>query len=486
MRRRVGPESHRLSSHPELNADMRTAVAVVMSLVVSACSLIVTDTETTVTTLADSTVETTTTTTEPPTTTTSRVTDELITTSCPTTETDFAPLCEAYDLITRNYVDPVDDEALADAALLGVQALATAGTNPGPLTCPVPAEAFVRVCEELESLDVAADALEPMLYGMAQFGLDPNSTYINPEALALIQEEQDGNVEGIGALVTTEDLTSDDPENTTCNIISETCPLVIVSTLPSSPAAAAGVQPGDIFVAVDGDPVDGMSVDAVTAIVRGPAGTEVDITFERAGQRVDVTITRAAIEIPVTEVESFGDVGYLRLNLFAGNAGEQVETDLKSLLDAGAMTIVLDLRDNPGGTLSSALDVTSEFLADGLVLRTVGPDEERSYPVREDGIATDSAIEVFVLVNRGSASASEVLAGALQERGRALIIGETTFGKNTVQQRFGLSNGGAMRLTIARWITPGGLDFEDGIVPDVPLELDASLTPSEIISLVVG
>lgn len=462
---------------------MRRAGVPLLAVLVSACSVFSGDT--TVVDVTEPPVVTTTTA-LPATTTTSLVGDELTTTSCPAPGSGFAPLCEAYDLIVRNYVDPVDETALADAALLGVQSLAMAGTMPGPLTCPVPAAPFLRVCEELEALDVGADALEPILFGMAQFGLDPNSSYVTPEALALLQEEQHGSVEGIGALVTTEDLTSEDPENTTCNVVGEFCPLVIVSTLPESPAAAAGVQPGDIFVAVDGTPVAGLSVDAVTAAVRGPAGTDVAITFERAGEVVDVVITRAAIEIPVTVVESFDEIGYLRLNLFTSNSGDQVESDLRGLLDGGATTIVLDLRDNPGGTLEAALDVTSEFIADGLVVRTVGPDEERSYPVREDGIATDPAIEVIVLVNRGSASASEVLAGALQERGRARIVGETTFGKNTVQQRFALSNGGAMRLTIARWITPAGVDFDDGIVPDVALELDPSLTPAEIIPLVVG
>jgi carboxyl-terminal processing protease len=281
-------------------------------------------------------------------------------------------------------------------------------------------------------------------------------------------------------------LTSEDPATTTCNILSESCRLVIVSTLPSSPALAAGVQVGDEFVAVNGEPVAGRSVDEITAIVRGPAGTDVTITFARNGSTLDITITRAAITIPVTEFEAIGDVGYLRLNFFTGNAGEQVKRDLLTLLDGGARTIVLDLRDNPGGTLDAALDVTSEFLGDGLVVRTVGPDEERSYAVRSNGIATDPEIDVIVLVNRGSASASEVLAGALQERGRATIVGETTFGKNTVQQRFALSNGGAMRLTIARWITAGGLDFDNGIVPDVPLTLEASLTPAEVVALVVG
>jgi carboxyl-terminal processing protease len=466
---------------------MRRTAPFLFATLLSACGLFGSGSDPTVPVDTTAAVgeSTTTSTTVPPTSTTSLVGDELTTTTCPAPDSGFAPLCEAYDLIVRNYVDPVDSRSLAEAALLGVQSLATAGTSPGPLTCPVPDDAFLRLCEELEALDIGADAIEPILYGMAQFGLDSNSSYITPEALALIQEEQSGSVEGIGALVTTEDRTSDDPENTTCNIVSETCPLVIVSTLPNSPAAGAGVLAGDEFVAVEGVAVDGMSVDEITAIVRGPAGTDIEITFARNGALVEVTITRAAIEIPVTQVESFGDIGYLRLNIFTSNSGEQVESDLRTLLANGATTIVLDLRDNPGGTLDAALDVTSEFLDEGLIVRTVGPDEERSYPVRADGVAADPAIEVIVLVNRGSASASEVLAGALQERGRAQIVGETTFGKNTVQQRFALSNGGAMRLTIARWITPAGVDFDNGIVPDVSLALDAALTPAELIALVV-
>ncbi|MEX2655258.1 MAG: S41 family peptidase [Acidimicrobiia bacterium] len=477
MPSRVEPVTDRLRGQSELNVSVRHTAAIVLLALVTGCGLIATDPPSTTVTSEVPAVESTT--------PTSFVSDELTTTPCPTDEAAFAPVCEAYELILDNYVDPVDSAVLAEAALLGVQALATSGTAPGPLTCPLPDPAFLPVCEELDALDVGADALESILYGMAEFGLDDNSTYITPEALALVQEQQTGSVEGIGALVITEDRASADPENTVCNIVTATCPLVIVSTLPGSPAAAAGVQPDDVFLTVDGVSVIGRSIDEITAAVRGPAGTDVDITFDRAGKVVDVTITRSAIEIPVTVAESFGSVGYLRLNQFTGNAGEQVEDDLRALLDGGATTIVLDLRDNPGGTLDSALDVTSQFLEEGPIVRTVGPDEERSYSVREGGLATDPAIELIVVVNRGSASASEVLAGALQERGRALIVGETTFGKNTVQQRFGLSNGGAIRLTIARWITPGGLDFDNGIVPDVIVELDPALTPAELLPLVV-
>ncbi len=456
---------------------------VVLALVLAACAPSQGGVD--VTPSTSPTDSSTTTTSRPPTTTTSIVTSDLTATTCPT-DGDFTLLCEAYDLIARNYVDPIDDEVLAEAAIEGLRFFDLSGTQPGALTCAVPTESFLRVCEELDRIDVGGDGVEALLFGIAEFGLDANSSYINPASLLLIQEEQTGSVEGIGALVTTEDRASDDPENTTCGILSDSCVLVIVSTLPGSPAAAAGVLPGDELVAVDGLAVAGLSIDDVTAIVRGPAGTDVTITFDREGAEVDITITRAAIEIPVTQIESFGEVGYLRLNFFTGNAGRQVEQDLTTLLAAGATTIVLDLRDNPGGTLEAALDVASEFMADGLVVRTVGPDEERSYPVRNDGVATDPAIELVVLVNRGSASASEVVAGALQERGRALVVGETTFGKNTVQQRFGLSNGGAMRLTIARWITPEGVDFDNGIVPDVELQLDAALTPAEVVDLVLG
>jgi len=465
---------------------MRRALPIVLLAFLSACSFVAQQEESDPADTTTSTVSESTTTTMPTTTSTSLIGDELTTTSCPTEDPDFTLLCEAVDLIGRNYVDPIDEDSLAAAALEGLLTAGPSGTSPGPLTCVVPSDSFLTLCQRMEERDVAGDAIEAVLFGMAQFALDANSSYITPEALALIQEEQTGSVEGIGALVTTEDRTSADPANTTCNILSESCPLVIVSTLPGSPAAAAGVEAGDEFVAVDGEPVIGRSIDEVTAVVRGLAGTDVTITFARGDDLIEVTITRAAIEIPVTVVESFGDVGYLRLNWFTSNAGDQVEDDLRSLLDAGATTIVFDLRDNPGGTLDAALDVTSEFIGDGLVVRTVGPDEERSYPVRDDGIVTDPSIEVIILVNRGSASASEVVAGTLQERERALIVGETTFGKNTVQQRFHLSNGGAMRLTIARWITPGGIDFDNGIVPDLPLELDASLTPAEIIDLVVG
>ena len=428
---------------------------------------------------------TTSTTTTAPTTTTSVVDDELTTSSCPTDADGFAILCAAYDLIQQNYVDPVDDQLLVDGALAGLDRSDEIGKAPGPLTCAIPSEAFIAVCERMEALDAGPAAVEDIVAGMAAAGLDRNSVYLSPESLALSAEEQTGTVEGIGALVTTEDLTSEDPESTICQVIGPLCPLVIVSTLDGSPAEAAGVMEDDVMLRVDGEEIDGWTLDELTARVRGPAGTDVTIVFLRDGEEIEITITRAAVDIPVTSTETIGTVGYLDLNVFTGNAGDQVAQELEQLIAAGARTIVLDLRDNPGGTLNAAIDVASAFLTDGLVLRTVGPDEERTYAVRDDGVARDPGLSVVVVVNRGSASASEVVAGALQEQGRATIVGETTFGKNTVQQRFDLPNGGAIKLTIARWQTPDGRDFDDGITPDVQLEVN-DLEPEELVELVTA
>ena len=237
-----------------------------------------------------------------------------------------------------------------------------------------------------------------------------------------------------------------------------------------------------MFVAVNTESIDGWSVDEVTATVRGPAGTEVTITVLRGAIQLDITVTRAALVIPVVESEVVGGVGYLKLNLFTDTSDRQLHTALLELLDSGIARLVLDLRDNPGGALDATVNIASEFLSGGVVVRTQSPDEDTDYPVEFGGIATNSALEIAVLVNRGSASASEVLSAALQERQRALIIGENTFGKNTVQQRFDLSNGGALKLTVARWVTADGADFGgDGVTPDINAEF-AGLTVGEVVA----
>ncbi len=390
-------------------------------------------------------------------------------------------LCEGYSLIQRYYVDPITDAILAGAAATGVEDLATSGSD--SVSCAIPNQSFQLVCDAMAFEGASTDtADEAALAGMVT-ALDPNSAYLDPQALHLLEEDQTGEVEGIGALVASEDLSANDPESTPCAVISPTCRLVVISTFADGPADRAGVEAGDVFVAVNSESIDGWSVDEVTATVRGAAGTDVTITVERGALQLDITVTRAALLIPVVESEVIGGVGYLKLNLFTDTSDRQLHTALLELLDSGIARLVLDLRDNPGGALDATVNIASEFLSGGVVVRTQAPDEETDYPVEFGGIATDFALEIAVLVNRGSASASEVLSAALQERQRALIIGENTFGKNTVQQRFGLSNGGALKLTVARWVTADGADFGgDGVTPDISAEFDAGLTVSEVVA----
>ncbi|HEX6286186.1 MAG TPA: S41 family peptidase [Acidimicrobiia bacterium] len=258
--------------------------------------------------------------------------------------------------------------------------------------------------------------------------------------------------------------------------------MIVVSTIEGAPADDAGLMGEDEIVAVNGESIIGWTVDEVTAMVRGRSGTDVTLTIDRAGDRFDVTITRAAVQIPVIADEVIGDVGYLRLWNFTGSASSQFESAIVDLLGQGVEELVIDLRDNPGGFLTTAIDVTSVFVDDGDVVVTEGPNDDNTYPVSGTAIVPED-MEVTFVVNRGSASASEVVAATLQERGRVTVIGESTFGKNTVQQRFSLSNGGALKLTIARWLTPGGLDFGGtGVTPDVEIENVSSLTTAEVVA----
>lgn len=417
---------------------------------------------------------------ETPTTEPTTVTVEL--TSCEEATEAFLPLCEAYKFMTTQFVDPLDPAVLAAAAIRGLDEF-DPDSDPGSNEqepCAVPAEPFTVLCEAIAQ-ELATEAtpvarlVESAIVGMTEFGEDdPNSAYIPEIQLGRLQEERSGSIEGIGALVRAVDNSG--PEEELCTILSDTCRLEIVSPIEGSPADEAGVLSGDAIVTVDGTDVRGQTIDQIVSIVRGPSGTDVRLGLERDDSILDVTITRAPIEVPVVTYEMLDDdTGYLRLALFASNAGSQVEDALRDLLDQGATDLILDLQSNPGGALTSAIDVTSQFMDEGLVLITQAPDEEIEYRVRGGGVLTDPDFPVVVLVNRGSASASEVVTGALQEAGRVTVMGENTFGKNTVQQEFALSNGAAIKVTIARWVTPGGLDFGgDGLTPDIEVDLEAA------------
>jgi len=398
-----------------------------------------------------------------------------------------AVVCEAYDLIQTHYVDDVADADLAAGAARALRSLGAADPAE-PITCAIPSAAFKEACDiAAKTADDTMEAAEAIMAGMTGHALDRNSTYFDEGAAELLDQEEEGTFEGIGAIISPEDHTIEGDDKL-CKVMSETCRILIISTIEGTPAEAAGLQRDDAIVGVDGESVIGWTVDEVTSRVRGPAGTEVALTVEREGAAFDVSIRRAAVVIPVIESERFDDTGYIRLRVFSGNADEQLAEALTELLAEGIDRLIVDLRDNPGGLLDTAIAVASAFMSSGDVVVTQNPEGAQTYSVTGDSIVPDDIGLVFV-VNKGSASASEVISAVLQENERITLVGEATFGKNTVQQRFDLSNGGAVKLTIARWLTPAGLDFGGaGVKPDVELDVDdlADLGAEELVEAVLA
>jgi carboxyl-terminal processing protease len=255
-------------------------------------------------------------------------------------------------------------------------------------------------------------------------------------------------------------------------VISETCAVVIVAPIDGSPAEAAGLQPGDRILEVDGQSTVGETLSSLVYVVRGEEGTDVTLTIQRGEETFDVTITRGVIDLHEVSSELLdGGVGYVRLSSFTDRSTDLVREAMQSLLDDGATSFVLDLRGNPGGYIVAAQGVASQFVPEGQLLFTVESDGNVREWRAESGVAQSPDIPVVVLVDAGSASASEIVAAALQENGRATIVGQPTFGKNTVQIWNDLPNGGGLRITTDRWFTPDHNSVApDGVQPDVVVE----------------
>ena len=255
-----------------------------------------------------------------------------------------------------------------------------------------------------------------------------------------------------------------------CTVVTENCALVVVSPLSGSPAEEAGLRAGDRIIQIDGTSTIGESVSSLVFQVRGEAGTDVTLTIERDGDQRDITITRAVIDLQEVDSRMLEDgIGYIRLTTFTDRATGLFREELGSLLEQGATSIVFDLRGNPGGFITTAQGIASEFVPAGELVFTVesGEDVQR-WESEPGGLAQTDAIAVVVLVDQGSASASEIVAGALKDTGRATILGEPTFGKNTVQIWNDLPNGGGLRITTDRWFTPQhNSAAPDGIAPDI-------------------
>ena len=292
---------------------------------------------------------------------------------------------------------------------------------------------------------------------------DDYTRFSPPDIAARMREDLQGSFEGIGAFVreNEEGLTE------------------IVRPMDGQPADLAGLKAGDVVIAVNGESVVGQSLDEVIAQIRGPEGSEVTITIRRQGldEPFDVHIRRELIEIPIIESEMLEDnVAYVRLTGFNRNADSQLRETLAQLLEQNPTGLILDLRDNPGGFLDQSVAVADVFLSSGVVLYERSSTFDLNQEHRSDSGDLGEDIPLVVLVNAGSASASEIVAGAIQDRERGILIGETTFGKGSVQQTHTLSDGSELRVTIARWYTPDEQSIDgNGIEPDITV-----VTPEDL------
>jgi carboxyl-terminal processing protease len=300
--------------------------------------------------------------------------------------------------------------------------------------------------QPLDDRKLAEGAIEGMLSTLG----DPNTRYLSPDQEQAARETMDGSFEGIGAVVTSEDGR-----------------LTIIAAYEGSPAQAAGLKGGDVLLSADGVSLAGMDTSEAAALIQGPAGTSVKLLVERNGEQFTVAVTRDVIQVPSAQGEMLEDnIAYLQLSRFANNTSEELNSELEKLMANDPVGLILDLRNNPGGNLTTAVDVADQFLGSGPVLtERFGNGRERVYDATPTGLAQD--IPLVVLIDGGSASASEVLAGAIRDRDRGILIGDTSYGKGTVQTWQRLSNGGGVRITIARWLTPDGTwVHEAGLQPD--------------------
>jgi len=387
---------------------------------------------------------------------------------------------------------------------------------------------FIRDQYPLEDIQ-RQTLIRGAIRGMVDAVGDPYSSFLDPVDFEGTINDISGTFEGIGAEIGAVDAAGNAAD---CATFGPDCHLVIITPLAGSPAEAAGLKAGDIVVSVDGSTLDGLTPDEARDRVRGEAGTEVKLHVQRfeapkpvapplpgaapspgsspegapAGpssapanspaatvgptstpkprrliEEFDVSIVRAKIQRRevTSRVLAGGTVGYVSLAGFSGEGSKQLEEALKSHVDKGIKKIVFDLRGNPGGFVTDALHVASDFLPDGIVYWTEDANGvQKEVDAEPGGVAPDASIEVVVLVDRGSASASELVAGALQDRDRATLVGETTFGKGTVQQWLDLGDVGGVKLTVSKWLTPDKRWIHRvGITPDIEVAVPSDTPP---------
>ncbi len=298
--------------------------------------------------------------------------------------------------------------------------------------------------------------LQGAIRGMVAAVGDNYTVYFPPQIYNATEIEYTGVYQGIGAAIGEKDNQ-----------------IVIIAPMPGSPAEAAGIKSGDAILKIDGVSTAQMTSDDASIKIRGQAGTKVVLTIGRKGvtDPFDVSITRSEISVASVTSKTDDQIAYISISQFILPTADDFHKAVQDSISNGAKGIILDLRDNPGGILDEAVDVASEFLVRGIVVKVVDNNGRESvYKVKPGGLATN--IPLIVLVNGGSASASEIVAGALQDSGRAKLAGSQTFGKASVQNIIRLEDGGAIKVTVAHYYTPNGQMISGkGLTPDYPSDL---------------
>lgn len=309
---------------------------------------------------------------------------------------------------------------------------------------------------EPDELDTEA-LIQGAAKGMIKALDDPHSAYLTPDYYEMFTTDLAGEFEGIGAYVGERDGR-----------------ITIIAPIPGTPADEAGIKPGDVIMGVDGESTIGWSVQDAVNVIRGPRGIPVRLLVLHEGdtELVEIEIIRADIDVPSVYLEMRGKIAHLTITDFTERTGDEFSTVLDEIAAQDSAGIILDLRDNGGGLLSAVVDVTSHFLSGGIVVSVVDR-EGRQIDYRVERPGGDVELPLVVLVNAFSASASEAMAGALQDHDRAVITGNNTYGKGSANNLYELSDGSGLYLTTARWYTPAGRLIEgEGIEPDFVLDLD--------------
>jgi carboxyl-terminal processing protease len=315
--------------------------------------------------------------------------------------------------------------------------------------------------------------IEGAIKGLVEAYGDPYTVYLPPSDAEQFEDDISGNFSGVGMEVGMRDGL-----------------ITIISPLPGTPAEKAGILSGDVLVKIDGESTEGMSIDAAVKRIRGEKGTDVTFTIYRDGEVefIEKTVTRDTIEIPTVKTEKQGDTFIIALYSFNAVSESKMQDALNEFVASDSEKLVIDLRGNPGGFLQSAVDIASFFLPAGKVVvkeqGSVGGDD-KVFRTRNRQVKDFNPRNLVVLVDNGSASASEILAGALKDHGVATIIGVPTFGKGSVQELVELDDGSSLKVTVARWFTPNGVSISDGgLAPDyvikrTPEDREAGVDPQK-------